>query len=68
MNWMIMKNFHGLLVKGFRTEDELLRAYANSSTNMYVETEDGTLSSTVLAGIVFQNANGDWFPENIEVN
>ncbi|CAL8113628.1 unnamed protein product [Orchesella dallaii] len=51
--------------RGFDTEDELLRAYSNSSTSMYAETEDGTLSSTVLAGIVFQNVNGTEFPENI---
>jgi len=37
---------------------------------MYAETEDGELSSTVLAGIVFTSAleeNGTRFPDNIEV-
>lgn len=57
-------------VTGFVTENELLRAYANSSSGMYAETEDGTLSSTVLAGIVFTSAlenNGTQFPSSIEV-
>ncbi|ODM97870.1 ATP-binding cassette sub-family A member 3 [Orchesella cincta] len=52
--------------RGFDTEEELLRAYTNSSTSMYAETEEGTLSSTVLAGIVFRNITGTEFPEKID--
>lgn len=62
--------FCACVVIGFETENDLLRAYANSSSGMYAETEDGELSSTVLAGIVFTSMleeNGTRFPDNIEV-